>query len=376
MSDVFHSATALSRGDGLAELVAPFGSRAADRVSRAIAGCPVHRATPLLRLTDLAREWGVREIFVKDERARLGLRSFKAIGGAYAVLCIAARAVSQRLGATSIGDLLREPRPVFPEATFTAATAGNHGCSVAAGARLVGARCRIFVPDGVPAEQLRAIAEQGAEIVPVAGGYEDALQACSGAAEQNGWIAVPDCASEPHDATVAFVMEGYTLIAAELLDAGAAPTHAFLQAGVGGMAAAIGAHFAAVLGERAPTLVVVEPETAACLQASARADRAVEIRRGAGTNMGRLECYAPSAAAWPLLRALASAYATVTDAQAQAACELLARHQLATTPSGAAGLAGLGSILESPADRDRLGLGKESDVVLIVTEAPLREPIG
>ena len=231
MSAVFHSTTALSRGDGLAELVEPFGSRAAARVSRAIAGCPVHRATPLLRLTDLAREWGVREIFVKDERARLGLRSFKAIGGAYAVLCIAARAVSQRLGATSIGDLLREPRPVFPEATFTAATAGNHGCrwrparaSLAPG---VGysfrTACRPNNCAQLPSRAPRSFRWPAATRM---------LCACSGAAEQNGWIAVPDCAIEPYDATVAFVMEGYTLIAAELLDAGAAPTHAFLQAGV------------------------------------------------------------------------------------------------------------------------------------------------
>jgi diaminopropionate ammonia-lyase len=137
------------------------------------------------------------------------------------------------------------------------------------------------------------------------------------------------------------------------------------------MAAAVGAHLAALLGEGAPRTVVVEPESAAALLASAQADRAVSIPRGTGTNMGRLECYAPSAAAWPVLRALACAYATVDDAEADAACELLARHALHTTPSGAAGLAALRRAVASPDDRDRLALGPQSDVVVIVTEAPL-----
>jgi threonine dehydratase len=232
----------------------------------------------LHRLTGPARDWGLREISVKDERARLGLRSFKAIGGAYAVLRLSARALSSRQGGEiAIADMLRRPKPILPHATFTAATAGNHGCAVAAGARLVGARCRIFVADGVPSEQIDAIRAQGADIVCVSGSYEEGLRACS---------------------------------------------------------------------------------------------------RGAGTNMGRLECYAPSAAAWPVLRVLASAYATVADADARAACGLLAHHDLATTPSGAAGLAALARIMALPEDRARLRLGPDSDVLVVVTEAPLRDAAG
>jgi diaminopropionate ammonia-lyase len=332
----------------------------------------------LRRLTELARAWGLREIWIKDERARLGLRSFKAVGGAYAVLRLSARAVAERRGVeVSVTDMLRGPKPALPDATFAAATAGNHGCSVAAGARLVGARCKVFVSDGVPDEQIRAIAAQGADVVSVSGSYEDGLRACNHAAERNGWIAVPDCARREHDGTVGFVMEGYTLIAAELLDALAEPpSHVVLQAGVGGMAAAVAAHLAAVLGDRMPRLVVAEPETAACLQASASAGHVVAIPRGRGTNMGRLECYAPSAAAWPILRELASAYATISDADADAACELLARHDLATTPSGAAGLAALGRVTASRHDCRRLALTSDSEAVVIVTEAPLRDAIG
>jgi diaminopropionate ammonia-lyase len=351
---------------------APFGAAAATTVLAAIGACPEHAATPLRRLPEPARAWGLREVWVKDERARLGLRSFKALGGAYAVLCLSAELKSRERGAvTSIGEMLRGPRPILPDVTFTAATAGNHGCSVAAGARLVGARCCIFVAAGAPAEQVRAIAAQGAQIVSVPGRYEDSLEACRVAAESNGWIAVADCATDANDSTVQRVMEGYTVIAAEILAARTTPSHAFLQAGVGGMAAAIAAHFVAMLGDRAPTVVVVEPELAACLQASARADRAMTITQTGNTNMGRLACYAPSACAWPVLRSVTTAYATVDDAEALAACEVLEQFDLATTPSGAAGFAALSRVAASREDRQRLRLGADSEVLVIVTEAAL-----
>ncbi len=350
----------------------PFGAAAATKVFAALGACPEHAATPLRRLTELARAWGLREVWVKDERARLGLRSFKALGGAYAVLCLSAELKSRERGVViSIGEMLRGASPVLPGVAFTAATAGNHGCSVAAGARLVGARCCIFVAAGAPPEQVRAIAAQGAQIVSVPGRYEDSLEACRVAAQSNRWIAVSDCATHVHDSTVQHVMEGYTVIAAEILAARSRPSHLFLQAGVGGMAAAIAAHFVAVLGDRAPIVVVVEPELAACLQASARADRALTIAQTGHTNMGRLACYAPSAAAWPVLRSLAVAYATVDDAEVLAACEVLEQLELATTPSGAAGFAALSRVAASREDRQRLRLGDDSEALVIVTEAAL-----
>jgi diaminopropionate ammonia-lyase len=282
--------------------------------------------------------------------------------------------VSRERGAlVAIEDVLRDSTPALADVTFTAATAGNHGCSVAAGAKLVGARSRIFVTEDAPAEQVRAIAAQGAHIVRVAGRYEDSLEACRSAAESNGWVIVSDCATQAHDATVRHVMEGYTVIAAEILAADSRPTHVFLQAGVGGMAAAVAAHVVAALGNRAPKVVVVEPESAACLQASARADRAVTIPQTQATTMGRLACYAPSSAAWPVLRALTAAFATVSDAEAAAACELLEHQDLATTPSGAAGFAALKRVATSPLDRQRLALGPESEALVIITEAALTE---
>ncbi len=283
MSSIFHAGPR----SGDPALIAPFGAATAARVRAAIGACPEYATTPLRRMPAIARDWGLREVWAKDERARLGLRSFKALGGAYAVLCLSKELLSRQRGApVAIEDVLRNSTLALADVTFTAATAGNHGCSVAAGAKLVGARSCIFVTADAPAEQVRAIAAQGAHIVQVAGCYEDSLEACRSAAESNGWIVVSDCAAEAHDATVRHVMEGYTVIAAEILAANNAPTHVFLQAGVGGMAAAVAAHLVAALGNRAPKVIVVEPESAACLQASARADRAVTIRANASDHHG------------------------------------------------------------------------------------------
>ncbi len=362
--------------EAVSVVTARLGRAAATRVQREIAACPAHRITPLRRLSDLARAWGLREIWVKDERARLRLGSFKAVGGAYAVLRlgaqIAARGAARRI---PIEEMLRVRTRALAEVTFAAATSGNHGCSVAAGARLVGSRCVIFVKDGVPAAQLRAIARQGAQIIPISGTYDDAVAACRRACADRGWICVPDCSADPNDATVALVMEGYTLIASEILDAlPAPPSHAVLQAGVGGFAAALAGHFAAVHGERAPRIIVAEPDAAACLQASARAGRPVSVPRGSTTSMARLDCYTPSAAAWPILRALTAAFVSLDDAHAEAACAVLADHDLHTTPSGAAGLAALERVAATPRDRQRLGLGADSEVLVVVTEAATTTP--
>ena len=371
MSSIFHAGP--QSGDPA--LIAPFGAATAARVRAAISACPEYATTPLRRMHAIARDWGLRDVWAKDERARLGLRSFKALGGAFAVLCLSKELLSRQRGVpVAIEDVLRDSTLALADVTFTAATAGNHGCSVAAGAKLVGARSRIFVTADAPAEQVRAIAAQGAHIVQVAGRYEDSLEACRSAAESNGWVVVSDCAAEAHDATVRHVMEGYTVIAAEILAANNSPTHVFLQAGVGGMAAAVAAHLVAALGNRAPKVIVVEPESAACLQASARADRAVTLPQTQTTTMGRLACYTPSAAAWPVLRALTAAFATVSDAEAAAACESLEQHDLATTTSGAAGFAALSRIARSPTDRQRLALGPESEALVVITEAALTEP--
>ena len=98
--------------------------------------CPAHQETPLHDAPGLARLSGVAAVWVKDERQRMGLGSFKALGATHAIA---------RLAAARAGHDPHALRHALAGQTFVAASAGNHGLSVAAGARLFGAAAVIFV---------------------------------------------------------------------------------------------------------------------------------------------------------------------------------------------------------------------------------------
>ncbi|MCB1691679.1 MAG: diaminopropionate ammonia-lyase [Pseudomonadales bacterium] len=354
------------------DVFASLGLHAARRVRQVLGACPAYAPTKVHPLSTIAHEWGLGQVWAKDERSRLDLRSFKALGGTYAVISLGEAIAMRHGGAThSIVDLIRFGHPAVRATTFAAATSGNHGRAVAAGARLVGARCVVFVKSGVPKAQLTAIRDLGARVVEVTGTYDDAVAACEVACRQHGWIGVPDCAMQEDDSTVTLVMEGYSLIGAELLEQlPRPPTHLVLQAGVGGLAASVGGHVFAQTGNGA-RVVVSEPDVAACLQASAMAGRPVRLQPTSSTTMGRLDCYTPSLSAWRILEKIVSAWATVSDEDAEWACARLAQYDLRTTPSGAAGLAAFKVLMTSPGARERLGLDKESEVAIVVTEAAL-----
>ena len=307
-----------------------------------LAYCPVHSATPLRGLSQLAADLGWAALQVKDETARMGagpkgMGSFKALGGAYAVadILMAALGVAP-VELASLGD-----RAVG--CVFVTASAGNHGLSVAAAAQAFGAKAVIYLAESVPesfAERLRA---KGARVVRRGAVYEDAMVAALRDADENGWHLVSDSSWGGYRDVPARIMQGYSVIAEELRAAfdadGLWPTHVALQAGVGGMAAALAAHIRAHWTVQ-PQIVVVEPSEAACLQASVRAGCPVRITGGVSTQ-GRLDCKEPSHIAFEVLRETADAFVTVSDTVADKAVGLLAAHGIATTPSGAAGLAGL-----------------------------------
>jgi diaminopropionate ammonia-lyase len=338
--------------------------------------CPAHKRTPLHRLPALAAALGVGSIAVKDEGFRLGLKSFKALGGAYAVMRLVLGRVEAALG-----------RPVDPRAlvsdtvraiaagmTLCCATDGNHGRSVAAGARLVGSPCVIFVHGGVSPERVAAIAAFGARIVTVPGSYDDSVVQAARQAAQNGWTVVSDTSWDGYEDIPLTVMQGYTVMAGEAFDAlPAPPTHVFVQAGVGGVAAAVCAHAHDIFGVAAPKLVVVEPERAACLFASARAGRLASAPHGEATIMGMLECHEPSPIAWEILGALAGGFVTLPESAAVEALNRLARPLHDDPPivageSGCAGLAGLIACLRDPAARDALGLDAAARILIFNTE--------
>ena len=299
--------------------------------------CPAHAPTPLQELTGLARQCGVGALFAKDETRRMGLGSFKALGAAFAVASMIADAVgTEDLESNAAREAARSM-------TFITASAGNHGLSLAAGARVFGAHAVIVLSEAVPeafADRIRAL---GARIERVEGDYEASVAAALRMANDNGWLLLADGSWEGYTERPALVMEGYTVLAEECRESfqasGHWPTHVFLQAGVGGLAAAVAGHIRSFWDEQ-PEIAVVEPDAAPCLLSSVRAGR---LARGDGppSNMGRLDCKDASLIAWDALRRDVDVFMTVSDDEASNAARLLEAEGIATTPSGAAGLAGL-----------------------------------
>ncbi|OZI37541.1 diaminopropionate ammonia-lyase [Bordetella genomosp. 10] len=366
-----------------------------------------YRPTPMRALPAMARKLGIAELHVKDEGARLGLRSFKALGGAYAVL---------RLIMAEVGKTRGQPFPVaaLPRArsgslrsagaaevsagaegvnaawtrdfhdmaasmTFVCATDGNHGQSVAAGARLAGAHAAILVHEGVTQARRDAIARFGAEVIEVAGTYDDAVAESMRLARERGWTLLSDTTWPGYESIPQWVMQGYTLIAREAeRQLALPPTHVFLQAGVGGFAAALASAMADQWSAAAPAFIVVEPARAACLYESARAGRPVKVDAGAPTLMSMLECYEPSHLAWRYLQQIAAAFMTVDDEDAVAAMRALALPErsgeaVLAGESGAAGMAGLLAAAGDAGMRRDIGLDEGARVLLVNTESATDE---
>ncbi|MGA9868295.1 MAG: diaminopropionate ammonia-lyase [Acetobacteraceae bacterium] len=357
----------------------PFIGAGAEREPlRLLAACPPYHPTPLHRLPGLAARLGIGALMVKDETARLGLGSFKALGGVYAVATLFAEHAERTLGPLAPADYV-SPRvkSVAGDLTACCASDGNHGRAVAAGARLFGGASVVYLPAIVSAERAARIAMFGARVVRVAGGYDDAVATAARDAEANGWMLVADTAPAGETRACALVMQGYTVLVHEVLDALApgAVTHVFLQAGVGGLASAFMGHWTARRDD-GTQFIVVEPDSAACCLESARQGRLARIPPG-DTVMAMLECGEPSPLAWPILAAYSSAFMAVPDAAARAAVRALARPEsgdpsLEVGESGAAGLAGLLHAL--PRHADALGLTGASHVLVIATECPSDRP--
>ncbi len=278
----------------------------------------------------------------------MGLGSFKALGAAYAI----ARAAAAK-GGDLQGALLGR--------TYVTASAGNHGLSVAAGARVFGARAVIYLADTVPEGFARRLQTMGAQVVRGGADYEASMAAAGAAAEANGWVLLSD-GSWPGYVDLPFrVMEGYRQIATEIAaHLSGAPTHVLLQAGVGGLAAAMAAELRLAWGD-AVQMIVIEPEAAPALIESIRAGRVV-VTEGPASAMGRLDCKTPSMLALADLARDADWFVTLTEADAAAGAAAVAACGLPSTPSGAAGVAALLAGLK--------GVGPDAHVLCILSEGP------
>jgi diaminopropionate ammonia-lyase len=357
-------------------LTAALGDEGRARAQAVLAALPGYGPTPLVALPAMAMASGVGMIHVKDEGKRFGLKSFKALGGAYAVISLVLEEAGRRLGRglTPADIALGDVGAVAATMTVACATDGNHGRSVAWGAQLAGASCEIFIHAGVSEGRAAAMAAFGARINRVQGSYDDSVALAAEMAERHGWTVVSDTSWDGYEAIPLTVMQGYTAMIGEALDAMTEPpSHLFLQAGVGGMAAAVASYATQRLGQAAPKIVVVEPGRAACLYATATAGRLVTIPHGEPTIMAMLECATPSPIGWEVLHHLADGYVTLEEEEAVAAMKRLANPSegdpaIVAGESGATGLAGLFSCLADGAARAHLGLGPQSRVLVFNSE--------
>ncbi|MCL1635834.1 pyridoxal-phosphate dependent enzyme [Luteimonas sp. SX5] len=328
------------------------------------------RRTPLLELPELARRAGVGRVFVKSEGER-PLGNFKSLGGMFAGL----RALARHAGVATLAELYAQ-RAALPR--LICASDGNHGLAVAAAAARAGAKASIYLPTEVARSRAVRIQAYGGDVVRVAGTYDDAVDAAAAAAANGEGLLIADTGDDPDDAVVKDVMSGYGLIARELVvqfrdQVRDRPSHVFVQAGVGGLAAAMAEGLRDLL--QAPRkLLVVEPASAACVAHALASGHAAPISGDLRTSAGMLSCGRASAVALPILQ------------RHGAHCIKLAEHSLRaapaalreaggpeTTPSGAAGVAGLLHVAAQPALRAAHRLDVDSRVLLLATEAAIAD---
>ncbi|TVO59322.1 diaminopropionate ammonia-lyase [Denitromonas halophila] len=338
---------------------------------------PGYAATPLHQLKSMARAAGLGAIYYKDESQRFSLKSFKALGGAYAVARQLQRAVEARTGRRpSIAELLAgECKADVAGLVVSCATDGNHGRSVAWGAQMFGCGCVIYVHRDVSEGRKQAMEAFGAEVIRIAGNYDASVRQADADAKAHGRIIVSDTSYEGYMEIPKDVALGYTVMLDELvvqLD-GVIPTHVFVQGGVGGLGSAVCGYFWDLWGTQRPRMVIVEPEQANCLQLSADAGKPVAVGGDLETLMAGLACGEVSLLAWKILSVGADDFMTLSEEAVPATMRLLARgfEQDPAIEAGESAVPGLAAAViacQSPEMSEALGLDASSRVLVIGTE--------
>ncbi|MDJ0885116.1 MAG: diaminopropionate ammonia-lyase [Desulfobacterales bacterium] len=360
-----------------------FSAAAARKVRRFHRQLPGYKPTGLVRLKKLARAWDLAEILVKDESTRFGLQAFKALGGSYAV----ARMICARLGmpieALDYQELISDVvRRRLGRITLATATDGNHGRGVAWTAQLLRQPAVVFMPKGSAQARVESIRAHGARVVVTDLNYDDTVRLAWQQARENGWEVIQDTAWEDYRDIPRWIMQGYLTLAAEAADQMDTqmlrPTHVFLQAGVGAFAGAMVGYLVNRFPESPPRFIIMEPDKAACILASAASAGTGTQAVGGDldTIMAGLACGEPNPAAWEILRDFACGFLSCADFTAANGMRILA-HPLAGDPaveageSGAVGLGVLDLLVNAPAlaaFKRELAIGPETTLLCFNTE--------
>ena len=309
--------------------------------------------TPLIELDKLSKELNLKKIFYKDESKRFDLKSFKALGGAYAVEKV------------SKGN---------KDIVVATATAGNHGRSVAWGARRLGLKCKIFISEFVSDARGLAMSDLGADVVKVKGNYEKSLIECIKQSTDNNWQIVQDVAWKDYMIVPKYTMAGYTVMMKEIVDQinENKITHIILQAGVGGMAGAMVAGIARYL-DNVPTTITVEPDSAACVLESIRTGKIEKIDIKRESLMGGMSCGEVSLVPWEILKSSVRYCISLPDDDIAKTMKLLgnasfSKDKIIAGENSAPGVISLITSCEDEKIKEKIGLNKNSNVMLIGCE--------
>ena len=309
--------------------------------------------TPLINLNKLSQELNLNKIFYKDESKRFDLKSFKALGGAYAVQKISK-------GNNNI--------------VVSTATAGNHGRSVAWGARRLGLKCKIFISEFVSDARGQAMKNLGAEVIKVKGNYENSLIECIKQSTENGWQIVQDVAWDNYLLVPKYTMAGYSVMMKEVVDQldNNEITHIILQAGVGGMAAAMIAGIARYL-TKIPITVVVEPDSAACVLESIKSGKIEKIDIKRESLMGGMSCGEVSLVPWEILKNSVKYCISLPDDDIAKTMKLLgnasfSEEKIIAGENSAPGVISLIASCEDQKIKKELNLNSNSNVLVVGCE--------
>ena len=324
-----------------------------DEAYSSISNWKNYTSTPLIELNKLSEELGLNKIFYKDESKRFDLKSFKALGGAYAVEKI------------TKGN---------KDITVATATAGNHGRSVAWGARRLGLKCKIFISEFVSEARGQAMADLGADIIKVKGNYEKSLIECIKQSTENNWQIVQDVAWKDYLVVPKYTMAGYTVMMKEIINQikNDQISHMILQVGVGGMAGAMVAGIARYL-KNVPETIVVEPDSAACLMESIKTGKIEKIDIKRESLMGGMSCGEVSLVPWEILKNSVKFCISLPDDDIAKTMKLLGNSSFSKEKiiAGENSAPGVISLITSCTDekiKEKLKLNSKSNVLVIGCE--------
>ena len=342
---------------------------------------PGYSVTRLVELPALAKELGVKDIFVKDEASRFGLNSFKGLGGSYCLFHLLSEKYGWSGKVESFAQLKDQIASLEEKPKIISATDGNHGRGLAWICHLLGLRCEILMPAGSSEERQENIRKLGADCRRTDGNYDETVHEAERFALENDWLLDQDTALPGFEKVAQFIMPGYLTMALETVEQlkGKCPTHIFLQAGVGSMAGAMCGFFASLYGPDVPVISIVEPKTADCVYRTAEKDDG-KLHNAPGsleTIMAGLSCGEPCSVGWKEIRAAASHYFRIEESVAADGVRVLSS-PLENDPrvlSGESGAAGFGTAFELlfhkaqyQEEISSLGLNSESVLLFFNTE--------